>query len=110
MLAEEDLAKLRGTLHTSGWTDVIAPRLVKRGREALRELKLLPSERSGSLTGLKDGVASAFLKGRIAEIEWMLAAWDNEMQVADYNRRRDELDGVQAAPPANPEMLARSPR
>lgn len=87
MLNEVQVQKLRQTLYTSGWKDVMVPALKARANEAIKFLVLAPAERKGGAEGLDD----ATLRARIQDCEWMLVAFENEVQLFDLNRRRDEL-------------------
>lgn len=89
-LNEAQIQKVRQTMFTSGWKEVMVPVLKARAQEAVKLLILHPSERKGEV------VDDATLRARIQECEWMLAVWDNEIAIFDLNRRRDELDGDRA--------------
>lgn len=88
MLSEEEIGKLRLTLVTGGWNDVIKPRIQKRAHDAIKALVLTPPERTGEYKNLSDDA----IRSRITECEFMLAVWNNEIVVFEGNRRRDELE------------------
>ena len=96
-LEESEIQKLRLTLSSSGWTDVMQPRILQRGRAALEALVETPNARTGEFKGMSD----EDLRSRIRECEWMSVAWSNEVTVFDLNRARDELVRRQDPPAPN---------
>jgi hypothetical protein len=106
MINEDQYQKLRLTLSTSGWNDVIKPAYEARGRMALKALVLSASERAkagGEFANVEDGDLRAIIR----ECEWMTAVWQNELNVFEMNRRGDELARQEAQNglstlPANP--------
>lgn len=97
MLSAEQVDKLKLTLASSGWREVIFPAIQQRAQEAVKNLVLNPAERAGEYEGLADDQ----IRHRIRALEWMSRIWDLNIQVADHNRRLDELDSANN-PPANP--------
>jgi hypothetical protein len=90
VLNPEQVEKMRMHLNSVAWRDVIQPMLAQRAHELLKESIRLPSERGKPYTELDDSTASAHIRGRIAELEWMLTAWANEVQIHDFNRSQEQ--------------------
>jgi len=97
MLNAEQIDKVRLTLGSAGWNDVMKPSLAARANEAIKALILSPDERIGELKDVRDDD----LRARIRAIEWLLTVFQNEVAIHDHNRRLDELDAANT-PPANP--------
>lgn len=99
-LNDEQIEKLKRTVSTEGWNEIILPSIASWGKEAIRNLLLEPSERAGEYKGMDDGA----IRQRARAIEWFLSTIRNELAVADHNRRLDELDRQeQETPAANPQ-------
>lgn len=101
MLNQEEVDKLRLTLRTAGWNEVILQRVADRIRTKIKLLLLHPSERQESERD--DHV----LRTAIQELQWFVEVWDAELQAAEINRQADELrqeqmNGELAGPLANP--------
>jgi hypothetical protein len=102
MLSSEQIDKVRLTLQTSGWNEVMMPAYKMRATEAIKALCLAPEERQGQFKGLDDSTLRAIVR----ETEWMLNVWVNEINVFEMNRLTEERmsqgarDGVNAAAPA----------
>ena len=103
MLDPDQLTKIRMTLQTSGWNDVMKPAIQDRGRSAVKALVLTRSERATAYKGSHFDTEDDVLRAIIHDAEWLAVCWDNELQVAEYNRRRDELDRQQDDTGANPQ-------
>lgn len=101
MLDNEELAKVRVVLTGSGWNDVMRPRIEARGREAVKALILARSERATECKGTDFDTDDDVLRAMIRVCNWMSVSWYNEVNVAEHNRRLDELDR-QDNPAANP--------
>jgi hypothetical protein len=86
-LDPDQIEKLRLTLTTSGWKDVMEPVIAKRAHDAIKSLVLRPSERSGEYKEMEDSE----IRARIKEAEWNLAVWRNEINIHDANRTMEEL-------------------
>lgn len=95
-LDREQIDKVRLTMLSAGWNDVMKPALEQRVRQKIKSLILFPAERNG-----KDQDDSA-LRAAIKELEWMLVSWQNEIAASDHNQRVDELDRDPELSPANP--------
>ena len=91
-LNDEQIQKVRLTLATSGWNDVMRPAIENRGRQALRALTLSRSERAVELKGTDMDTDDDILRAMIRDATWMTTCWTNEISVAEHNRRLDELD------------------
>lgn len=89
-LSDTEVQQVRLTLVSSGWTDVMKPRILMRAQNALKALVLDPTER-GAFKGTDFDTSDAVLRAMIRDAEWMAVCWDNEVQIADRNRQRDEL-------------------
>lgn len=105
MFSPEEIDKVRLLLSTSGWNDVMRPRIENRLKGFIKLLVLHPSERA------EEHRDDSALRVRIQELEWMLVSWQNEITVADANRMGDELaqaslmngtEEIGSATPANP--------
>jgi hypothetical protein len=100
-LNEDEVAKVRLLLQSSGWNDVVKPAIAKRASAAIKALILSPAERSGEFKEMEDST----IRSQIREAEWLLTAFVNEITVFDHNRRLDELQRQQnpeAPSTANP--------
>lgn len=95
-LNDQECDAVRVTMATQGWQQVMRPRYLMRGHNALKMLALFPAERTGEFAKLSDDE----LRSVIRECEWMTNVWDNELAANAHNRRLDELDGVN--PPGEP--------
>ena len=91
-LNDEQIQKVRQTLYTAGWNDVMRPALENRGRQALKALTLSRTERTGQFKGNDMDTDDDVLRAIIRDIEWMLSVWTNEINVSEYNRKLDELE------------------
>lgn len=100
-LSAEQINKLKVTLASEGWTEVMKPALLGRSKEALKALVLTIPEREkqGGEFRLVD---DSGLRHAIREIEWMLAVWHNEIAAYDHNQRLDELERNSQPRPAGP--------
>jgi hypothetical protein len=90
MLNSEQIQKVRQTLQTSGWTEVMLPVILNRGKAALQALTLSPEERlrgGGEFKDTDDFLLRAFIR----DCEWMVACWQNEIKVFELNRQMEEL-------------------
>lgn len=102
MLNQEQIEKLRLMLAGSGWRDVVLPVLRSRANELLKTLCLLKAERQEPYKSIEN---DDLIRGEIRSLEWVLAAFPNEIAVYDHNRRMDELQGAgggDTAAAANP--------
>lgn len=90
MLTEDQVNKIRHTMSTSGWNEVIIPAVLSRGKQALTALTLSQEERVKAGGDFKD-TDDALLRAIIRDAEWFSVAFQNEVKVFDYNRRQDEL-------------------
>ena len=101
-LNDEQIDKLRLTVNTDGWNQVILPIVAGRGRQAIEALLLDPAERTGEFKEMTDDS----IRARARAVEWLLSVLRNELAAAEHNRRLDELDRQQdqnaGSPPANP--------
>ena len=91
MIDEVEAQKLRVTLTTSGWHEVMRPRLANRARQATKALVLSAAERSREFAGTDYDTDDNVLRAIIRDCEWMTVCWNNELSVFDQNRRTDEL-------------------
>jgi len=100
-LDPDQINKLRLTVSSAGWNDVVEPAIARRAQEAIKGLVLLPSERSGEFKDMTDDQ----IRIRIKEAEWFLAVWRNEIRVHDFNRQNDELMKAESQDgPAGPDL------
>lgn len=91
-LNEEQIQKVRATLQTSGWNDVMRPAIENRGRLALRALALSRSERAKEFGGTDQDTDDDILRAMIRDATWMTSVWTNEIAVFEHNRKLDELE------------------
>lgn len=91
-LNNEQIQKIRLVLASSGWREVMLPALANRGHQAVKALCLSRSERAVDFKGTDFDTEDEILRAMIRDCSWMSSVWSNEVEVADYNRRRDELD------------------
>lgn len=91
-LNETQVQKVRQVLASSGWNEVMKPALIKRGQQAVKALCLSRTERTSQFKGGDFDTDDEILRAIIRDCEWMVVVWENEVSVAEYNRRRDELD------------------
>ena len=101
-LNEDQIQAVRMTTATQGWTEVMKPALLNRGRLAVRALVCAPSEREKEFKGTDFVTDDNVLRAIIRDCEWMTVVWDNEINVAEANRQRDELDAANGSGAANP--------
>lgn len=90
-LNEEQIEKLRGTLSTPGWRDVIFPALEARRQLQAKMAVTLPHNRPEPYRALSDQTVLDIVRGELSAIEWTQLQFVNEVRVYDENRRRDEL-------------------
>lgn len=90
MLNEEQIQKVRLTLSSSGWIDVIVPAVLNRGKQALDALTLSEGERQKAGGEFKD-TDDMLLRAIIRDCQWVVAAFQNEVKIFDYNKRQEEL-------------------
>ena len=91
-LDADQIQKVRQTLFTAGWREVIAPAIANRGRNALKSLALSRTERVSAYKGTDFDTDDDVLRAIIRDCEWMISVWTNELAVAEHNRTLDELD------------------
>ena len=92
MLNVQQIQQVRQMLQTSGWNDVLKPFALGRGRELTKIALRLPANRPEPYKGMDDRDAMNHIRGRIEEIEWLMSFFENEINVSDFNRRKDELE------------------
>ena len=92
MLTDEEVQKVRLVMASLGWNDVIRPAIENRGRQAVKALVLSRSERANQFKGTDFDTDDDVLRALIHDCEWMISVWQNELAVAEHNRRLDELD------------------
>ena len=102
MLNDDQIQKVRGMMQSSGWNEVLKPLVLVRGRELSKTALVMPGQRSEPYKSMDDRDAMNHIRGRIEEIEWLMSFFENEINVYDYNRRRDELDRQANGSEANP--------
>ena len=92
MLNEQQIHLVKQMLGMGGWNDVVKPLVIGRGRDLTKVAMMMPSQRPEPYKDMDDREAMNHIRGRILEIEWLVSFFDAEINVFDYNRRRDELD------------------
>jgi hypothetical protein len=107
MLGPDAIEKVKTLLASAGWNEVVKVSLAQYANSAIKALILMPSERVGEFKEMSDGE----IRERIRAAEWLLSAFANEVAVAEFNRRLDELKRQESgegtspdsgSPPANP--------
>lgn len=102
-LSAENVDKVRQVLLSSGWNDVILPAIRQRGQQAVKALVMGRAERTTMFKGSDFDTEDDVLRAIIRDTEWMSVVWQNEILVAEHNRRLDELDRNNSGPnTANP--------
>lgn len=102
-LTQEQASKVKQVVTSSGWNDVILPAIRQRGQQAVKALVMGRSERAASFKGSDFDAEDDVLRAIIRDTEWMTVVWQNEILVAEHNRRLDELDRNNSGPnTANP--------
>lgn len=91
IFSEEELNSLRQVVYSDGWTKIIRPALLKRGSEAMKSLLLSRAERSKKYAGSEFDTEDDVLRAMVRNVEWLAAAFSNEVLIAEHNRRLDEL-------------------
>jgi len=91
-LNSEQVDKVRIVTASSGWNDVMKPAIENRGRQAIKALTLARTERATKMRGTDFDTDDDVLRAIIRDCEWMIVCWNNEIAVADNERRLDELD------------------
>lgn len=103
-LSNEQVDKVRTVLLSAGWNDVILPAIRQRGQQAVKALVMSRSERATTFKGSDFDSEDDVLRAIIRDTEWMTVVWQNELLVAEHNRRLDELDRNNSGPnAANPQ-------
>lgn len=100
-LNSEQIQQVSYTLSSQGWSEVMLPALIERGRHAVKALVLTGSERSRVYGGTDLDTDDHVLRAIIRDIEWMSTKWANELMVSEHNRLRDELDQANGIGVAN---------
>lgn len=86
-LSEGQIEKLRPTLLSLGWQEVIKPVIANSGKQIV-DMTMDPSvARAGEYEGVNDDV----LKGEFRAYRKILTFFENEVAVHDENRLRDKL-------------------
>lgn len=67
----------------------------------MKALVLTRSERSHEFKGSDFDTEDDVLRAIIRDCEWMVVVWNNELKVAEHNRRADELERTERTA-ANP--------
>lgn len=99
MLDGEAVEKIRGMLYGHGYREVFKP-IVEERIKTLRGLALmLPIERPEPYKSLDDSGATSILKGEVRALEWVVNAFENEVKIADFNRKQEEAQ-INGANPA----------
>lgn len=91
-LSEEEAQSVRLTLASTGWTNIIAPTIENRGREAIKALTLSRTERAAAYKGTDFDTDDDVLRATIRFTKWIMTSFSKAVEVAEFNRRRDELD------------------
>jgi hypothetical protein len=99
-LSEDDAQKLRQTMMTSGWNEIILPTLERRGQQALKALVLSRPERAAAYKSTDFDTDDDVLRAIIKDCAWMAKIWVAETSAAEHNRQVDELDRQYSNAPA----------
>jgi len=109
LLNDEQIEKVRLVLMTAGWNEVMRPALLERGRHAMKALALTPNERDKEYKGSDYNSDDDVLRAMIRDCEWMVVVWENEINVFNLNRRREELVAQQNGAERAPAPIAENP-
>ena len=83
-LEEQDVEKLRQLLRSSAWNDVMKAAILGQVHTYRLMLELEPSERGDK------PMSDETLRGVIKGLKWVLTRFEQEVQVYDSNRLREE--------------------
>lgn len=89
-LDEAEIEKLRYLIRSAGWSEIVRPVLLARKNILLQALVLDENERAEKVSDQK-------IKGRIAEIDWILTRFEQAVQQYDHNVAVDERQRQEAA-------------
>lgn len=98
MLSEDHADKVRLTLATAGWREVMLPAMSAWLEQARDVLEVPAGQRREPFAGTADDD----LRATIRCLRKLLTLWPEELRIHDHNRRRDELDRQDGAA-ANPQ-------
>ena len=87
MISDQQADWLSQTLFTPGWTQVVKPMIAQRGSVAIQALCKPQGQREGDCKDLSDDA----LRARIAECEYVLNYFEQQVTVNRMNRQREEL-------------------
>jgi hypothetical protein len=85
-LTAEQVEKLRGTLGSLGWQDVIKPVLANTGKTVITALLDPGSARDGEFKNMSDD----YLRGMFAGYQRVLTFFEAEVETERINRLRDD--------------------
>lgn len=91
-LSGDTVDKLRGTLGSLGWTDIMKPIIAQFGKTALDALTINPDRRDGDFKGVTDDE----LRGQFQAYRRILTFFDQEVKVFDQNRVLEEAEKQRA--------------
>lgn len=104
-LTEQAIEKLRGTLNSLGWTDVMKPVISQFGKGAIDALVTSPSARTGEHAGADDNE----LRGSFKAYRRVLEFFEQEVKIHEANRileeaQKKDLEAVGAGSPYPPDQ------
>ena len=91
-LAPEAIDKLRVTLSSLGWNDVIKPVIAQFGKRTIDALLTSPEARSGEFNGATD----AEIRGEFKAYRRVLEFFEQEVRVFESNKVLEELEKKKA--------------
>ena len=98
-LSGEQVDRLRGTIGSLGWQEVIKPVLTNAGKQALGALTEPEKARTGDYKDRSDD----YLRGLFHAYQTVLTLFENEIEVDRINRLREKArkddEGVAAGSP-----------
>jgi len=94
-LTDQQIEKLRPTVMSQGWQDVVKPIIQNSGRAAMDAMLLMPERREGEFKGASDD----YLRGQVAVYGRMLAFFERELEFFEQNRLMDEVRKKQEGQP-----------
>ncbi len=92
MLDTQQIDKVKATMRTVGWQEVMLPAMQEHGKQLIKLLLKAPSERPEPYRSIPDDV----IRGEVRGIQWLIEIWTMEIGVFEHNQRRDQEDEAQA--------------
>lgn len=85
MMTKDEREKVRLTLQTSGWLEVMAPRIKARQQQFEKIGRLFPNERPEPYKSMDDSAVTVMARTEARCWEWFLNSFQNEVMIGDHN-------------------------